>query len=404
MAPKTVSAINENWTQNSTSESPRKLREANSPSSTSGLRWRRSIRTNTTRSSNPPPSNTSTDADPQPQVLDCISASTTAAKPGTSVASPAQSSRWPRSTCPGGRVHSTIAMVAAATGRFTQKTQRQSAYSVNSPPTSGPSDSASIDTPAYTPIAFPRSSGGKVLITIAPVGGIISAAPAPWTARARRMASSSSARPQAADASAKSEIPTISTATLLNMSASRPPTATSAASASRYALTTHCSSVCVRSSSRWIDGSATLTTVASSIIIASVPVIAARISQRCLLSAGTKRTLSRSPSAVSYRRLASGYLPVPDDSRSRRPRAGDHRRQQLHDARNGRRERAAVGRAGLVCRGWLPRVLLGLGPRVEALAQHRRACASGDRDLRLHGPHLLRPSRLHVGSRPRAAW
>src|ERR671923_138560 len=38
MAPKTVSAINENWTQNSTSESPRKLREANSPSSTIGLR------------------------------------------------------------------------------------------------------------------------------------------------------------------------------------------------------------------------------------------------------------------------------------------------------------------------------------------------------------------------------
>src|ERR671922_98510 len=270
MAPKTVSAINENWTQNSTSESPRKLREANSPSSTSGLRWRRSIRTNPTRSSNPPPGNTSTDADPQPQVLDCISASTTAAKPGTSVASPAQSSRWPRSTCPGGRVHSTIAMVAAATGRFTQKTQRQSAYSVNSPPTSGPSDSASIDTPAYTPIAFPRSSGGKVLITIAPVGGIISAAPAPWTARARRMASSSSARPQAAEASAKSEIPTISTATLLNMSASRPPTATSAASASRYALTTHCSSVCVRSSSRWIDGNAKLTNVASSILSASL--------------------------------------------------------------------------------------------------------------------------------------
>ena len=74
--------------------------------------------------------------------------------------------------------------------------------------------------------------------------------------------------------------PAIRTPTRLNMSEIRPATPTNTARASRKAFTTHCSSVWPRSRSAWIDGRATLTTVESSIIIDSVPVMAARIHQR----------------------------------------------------------------------------------------------------------------------------
>jgi hypothetical protein len=71
------------------------------------------------------------------------------------------------------------------------------------------------------------------LITIAPVGGSISAAPTPWSARAAIRKVSDWAKPQAADEQTNSTMPVINTPTRLNMSASRPPTATSAASDSR---------------------------------------------------------------------------------------------------------------------------------------------------------------------------
>jgi hypothetical protein len=86
--------------------------------------------------------------DPQPQVLLCISASTMATRPGTSVSKPGTSSRWPGGTRPSGRVRRIRAIVMAPSGTLTQKTQRQLTYSVNRPPTSGPSDRKIIEIPA----------------------------------------------------------------------------------------------------------------------------------------------------------------------------------------------------------------------------------------------------------------
>ena len=47
---------------------------------------------------------------------------------------------------------------------------------MRSPPTNGPIESASAETPAQVPIALPRSCGSKALVMIESVAGIISAA------------------------------------------------------------------------------------------------------------------------------------------------------------------------------------------------------------------------------------
>ena len=62
-----------------------------------------------------------------------------------------------------------------------------------------------------------------------------------------------------------------------------------------------------------------------------------------------------------------------------------HEHEPLHDDRDRRRRRDAVGHAGVV-RARRPRwAALGLRPRRASLAQHRRAAARRDRDLRLPG-------------------
>ncbi len=82
-------------------------------------------------------------------------------------------------------------------------------------------------------MARPRSFTLKALITMAPLGGIMRAAPMPWIARAVMMKASDSAKPQAAEATRKTTAPSLNTRPWPKISASRPPTATNAASASR---------------------------------------------------------------------------------------------------------------------------------------------------------------------------
>ena len=148
IAPKIVSPISANWAKNRTSVSPRKLRTPNRRSSTSGAGARRSITTNAISRTVPPASSATVRGEPQPQLLASISASTSAASPGTSVTRPGMSIRPPASTRPSGRVQSTIAIVAAPTGMLIQNTQRQSRDSVNTPPISGPRERKIIDRPA----------------------------------------------------------------------------------------------------------------------------------------------------------------------------------------------------------------------------------------------------------------
>ena len=94
--------------------------------------------------------------------------------------------------------NSVTATAPAATGRLRKKIARQETYSASAPPTTGPMASASADTPAQVPIALPRSSGGKALVMIERVPGIMNAAPMPCTARPATSQPCDGAKPMAA--------------------------------------------------------------------------------------------------------------------------------------------------------------------------------------------------------------
>lgn len=159
-----------------------------------------------------------------------MSASTTAARPGTSVSNPPVSNRAPVGLICSVCASRAATSVAADTGRFTQKTHRQLATAVRSPAISGPIERNALEIAARSPTARPCSPGGKAATTTASDAGIITAAPTPWTARAAISASPEGAIPAAADASANTVTPTANSRTGSNMSARRPPTATKAAS------------------------------------------------------------------------------------------------------------------------------------------------------------------------------
>ena len=71
----------------------------------------------------------------------------------------------------------------------------------------GPIASATAETPAQVPIAFPRSCAGKALVMIDSVAGNIKAAPMPWIARLPTSAAVGGASPAVAEAPAKKTTP-----------------------------------------------------------------------------------------------------------------------------------------------------------------------------------------------------
>ena len=76
------------------------------------------------------------------------------------------------------------------------------------PPTRGPLATARPVIALKMPIAAPRFSGGKAALSRARPSGMISAAPAPWSARAAISVSTFGASAQAADETVKTARPT----------------------------------------------------------------------------------------------------------------------------------------------------------------------------------------------------
>ncbi len=68
-------------------------------------------------------------------------------------------------------------------GTLSRKTALQSKFSINNPPTTGPSPIPSPETPAQIVIAFARSEGGKTLAMTDSVDGMIRAPPTPIPTR-----------------------------------------------------------------------------------------------------------------------------------------------------------------------------------------------------------------------------
>ncbi len=79
--------------------------------------------------------------------------------------------------------HSVTATATTAIGTLMRKIDCHETCSTRNPPTTGPIASATALMPAQVPIALPRSCGGKALVMIDSVAGIMNAAPTPWAAR-----------------------------------------------------------------------------------------------------------------------------------------------------------------------------------------------------------------------------
>ena len=209
---------------------PRNERERKNEKSTIGLRTRSSMATNATSAKAASANRPTIRPEPQPQRLDSTSPRTRPVSPMVSVATPGTSMRRAtvssRDSC---AANSVTATAPAATGRLRKKIARQLTDSVSSPPRTGPMASASADTPAQVPIALPRSCGGKALVMIDSVAGIISAAPMPWIARPATSALSVGASPMAALESANTTTPTRKARRRPKMSPRRPPVTSSTA-------------------------------------------------------------------------------------------------------------------------------------------------------------------------------
>jgi hypothetical protein len=139
--------------------------------------------------------------------------------------------------------------------------------SVITPPSSGPIASAIAETPAQMPIAVPRSRTAKVAEMIESVAGIISAAPMPCTERAAISSVALPARPQKSDERVKMARPMTKIRRRPSRSPSLPPVSSSEAKVRAYAATVHSSSEVEIPRSALIAGSATFTTVLSSMIM-----------------------------------------------------------------------------------------------------------------------------------------
>src|SRR6266508_4193137 len=69
------------------------------------------------------------------------------------------------------------------TGTLMKKTEPHQKFSSSQPPMTGPMAMPIPEKPAQMPMARPRSSAGKTLVTIESVEGMISAPPMPMSAR-----------------------------------------------------------------------------------------------------------------------------------------------------------------------------------------------------------------------------
>jgi hypothetical protein len=107
------------------------------------------------------------------------------------------------------------------------------------------------------------SPSEKVVVMIESAAGEMSAAPRPCTPRKMISTSPELASALASEAPLNSASPARKSARRPMRSAARPPSSRKPPKSSVYELTIHCSCSVERSRSVWIDGSATLTIVAS---------------------------------------------------------------------------------------------------------------------------------------------
>ena len=146
------------------------------------------------------------------------------------MAKPAQSGR----RAPGARDSSTRSRVtisaAMPIGRFTKKIQRQESPLVITPPSTGPTATATPVTAPKTPNAVPRSVGAKAWASSASEVANMIAPPVPCSARASARNVTELASPQSSEPPVKTTMPMANTRRRPARSAIEPAVSSSAAS------------------------------------------------------------------------------------------------------------------------------------------------------------------------------
>jgi hypothetical protein len=153
---------------------------------------------------------------------------------------------------------------AAPTGTLTKKIHRHDPRSVRTPPSRSPTVPLPAEIALQIARAFARSFASlNVVVMIDSTAGTSSAPPSPCNPRPAISIAGDCAKPLSSDAAEKSTIPAPNTRLRPITSPARPPNSMKPPKISVYIMITRCRLDAPRCRPRWIDGSATLTIVAS---------------------------------------------------------------------------------------------------------------------------------------------
>src|SRR6266700_5622727 len=183
---------------------PLKVCERNNVSGTIGAGLRASTRRNASSATTPIARALSTNVLPKPREPASISPYTSAPNPSVTSSVPHQSSLPDASVSRlSGTRQNRTPSTTAASGTLRKKTQRQEAYSTNTPPSTGPTTEVIEVNPDQVPIARPRWSSLNEALIIAKLPGTSNAPPMPWRTRARISTSTLGDKPHAIEATMK---------------------------------------------------------------------------------------------------------------------------------------------------------------------------------------------------------
>ena len=153
-------------------------------------------------------------------------------------------------------------------GTLMKKIQCQSMAAVTRPPVSRPMEPPAVATTMKMLIARARSDGTSNSVTmIATITADAAAPPTPCSARAAISSPWLCANPHSTDTAVNSTRPARNTFLRPIRSPRRPASSRKPPNVSRYELTTHVRLAWLKPRSRWIEGSATFTIVASTAIM-----------------------------------------------------------------------------------------------------------------------------------------
>ena len=199
----------------------------------------------------------SSSALPQPRSGPSMTPKMIAASAAAERSAPTGSSRGGRASRVAGTIASVPTSATAARRTLRTKIDCQGSHSSRTPDASSPSTPPPAATPTHVPTALPRSSGGKTVVITDSVTGMIIAAPTPMTPRSAISSPGLFRKIAASEERPKRPRPAARTGLRPILSPIAPAGRSSAAKASAYAATIHCSCVCEAPVLRASSGCAT---------------------------------------------------------------------------------------------------------------------------------------------------